>query len=61
MYTIITMQMSTGEASTVMKYPLWVLNSGILVGMALIVIMSVIKLVQCIKFLANGNKSETAD
>lgn len=61
MYTIITTQMSTGEASTVMKYPLWVLNSGILVGMALIVIMSVIKLVQCIKFLANGNKSETAD
>ena len=37
MYTIITTQnMTTGEASTVMKYPLWVLNSGIMVGMVLI-------------------------
>lgn len=61
MYTIITTQMSTGEASTVIKYPLWVMNSGILVGMALIVIMAVIKLVQCIKFLSNGNKSEAAN
>lgn len=61
MYTIITTQMTTGEASTVMKYPLWVLNSGIMVGMVLIVIMAVVKLVACIKFLANGNKAETVD
>lgn len=61
MYTIITTQMSTGEATTVMKYPLWVLNSGILIGMVLIFIMAAIKLVECIKFFANGNKSETAD
>lgn len=61
MYTIITTQMTTGEASTVMKYPLWVLNSGIMVGMVLIVIMAVVKLVACIKFLANGNQAETVD
>lgn len=61
MYTIITTQMSTGEASTVIKYPLWVLNSGIMVGMVLIVIMAVVKLVECIKFFAKGEQAKTAD
>lgn len=60
MYTIITTQMTTGEASTVMKYPLWVLNSGIMLGMVLILVMAVLKLVHCVKFLIHRDQSEMA-
>lgn len=45
LWTIVNTQISTGEATTVIKYPLWVMNLGMLVGLALIVIIGVIKLV----------------
>lgn len=50
LFTIVGTQLSTGEATTVLKYPLWVMNSGILIGMALIVIAGVAKLIGCKKY-----------
>lgn len=51
--TIIQTQMSTGETTTVIQYPLWILNSGMLVGVSLTVIMAVFKLIGC--FIGNKN------
>ena len=48
--TIIGTQMSTGEATTVLKYPLWIMNSGIMVGMRFTVFYGVIKLIDCKKY-----------
>ena len=48
--TIIATQMKTGEATTVMKYPLWFLNMGLVVGMILTVIFGVMKLIECKKY-----------
>ena len=48
--TIIGTQMTTGEATTVIKYPLWILNSGIMVGMALTVFYGIVKLIDCKKY-----------
>ena len=48
--TIIGTQMSTGEATTVLKYPLWIMNSGIMVGMIFTVFYGVIKLIDCKKY-----------
>ena len=45
--TIIKTQMSTGETTTVIQYPLWMLNLGMLVGVTLIVVLAVIKLIGC--------------
>lgn len=45
MVTIVGTQMKTGEATTVLKYPLWIMNTGILIGLALIVIFGIVKLV----------------
>lgn len=45
LFTIVGTQMSTGEATTVLKYPLWVMNLGMLIGIAMVVIMAVIKLI----------------
>lgn len=56
-WTIVNTQLSTGEATTVLKYPLWVMNSGILVGMVLTVVFGVIKLVDTAKYFKN-NASE---
>ena len=53
LFTIVGTQLSTGEATTVLKYPLWVLNSGILIGMGLIVAASVGKLIGCAKYFKN--------
>lgn len=50
LFTIVGTQLGTGEATTVLKYPLWVMNSGILIGMALIVIAGVVKLAGCAKY-----------
>ena len=47
--TIIGTQISTGETTTVIQYPLWILNVGMLVGSALIVIMGVFKIIESIK------------
>lgn len=44
LFTIVGTQMKTGEATTVLKYPLWLMNSGILIGLALIVILGLVKL-----------------
>ncbi|MBR5509156.1 MAG: TRAP transporter small permease [Lachnospiraceae bacterium] len=48
--TIVQTQMNTGETTTVIQYPLWVMNLGVLVGMVLTVIFGVIKLVGCAKY-----------
>ena len=48
--TIISTQMSTGEATTVLKYPLWIMNAGMLVGMLLIVVCGIAKLIGCAKY-----------
>ena len=53
LFTIVGTQLSTGEATTVLKYPRWVLNSGILIGMGLIVAASVGKLIGCAKYFKN--------
>ncbi len=47
--TIISTQISTGETTTVIQYPLWILNVGMLVGSALIVVMGVFKIIESIK------------
>lgn len=56
-WTIVNTQLSTGEAATVLKYPLWIMNSGILVGMVLTVVFGVIKLVDSLKYFKK-NASE---
>ena len=56
-WTIVNTQLSTGEATTVLKYPLWIMNSGILVGMVLTVVFGVIKLVDSLKYFKK-NASE---
>ncbi|MEY8336758.1 TRAP transporter small permease [Lachnospiraceae bacterium 62-35] len=48
--TIVATQMKTGEATTVMKYPLWLINMGLLVGMILTVIFGILKLIECKKY-----------
>lgn len=50
LFTIVQTQMTTGETTTVLQYPLWVMNLGVLTGMLLIVIFGVIKLVGCAKY-----------
>ena len=50
LFTIISTQLSTGEATTVLKYPLWVMNLGVFLGVALIVIMGVLKIVDAVKY-----------
>ena len=44
--TIVNTQMTTGQATTVLKSPLWVPNTGVLLGMALIAVFAIIKLVE---------------
>lgn len=45
LFTIVGTQMSTGEATTVLRYPLWIMNLGMLLGLALIVVLGVLKLI----------------
>lgn len=40
---IISTQMDTGEVTTVIQYPLWLLNSGMLIGSILTVIFALVK------------------
>ena len=42
--------MSTGEATTVIKYPLWLMNMGVLVGVILIVIIGILKIIDTLKY-----------
>ena len=46
--TIIGTQMKTGESTTVIQYPLWILNTGMLIGVALIIVMGLMKLINCV-------------
>ena len=50
LFTIIGTQMSTGEATTVIKYPLWLMNMGVLVGVILIVIIGILKIIDTLKY-----------
>lgn len=45
LFTIVSTQMNTGEATTVLKYPLWVMNLGMLLGLGLITIYGVVKVI----------------
>ena len=54
--TIVSTQISTGEATTVLKYPLWALNTGVLLGMGLIAVFAIRKLVDCV-LLFSGKKT----
>ena len=45
MFTIVGTQMNTGEATTVLKYPLWVMNLGMLLGLGLITIYGIVKII----------------
>lgn len=45
LFTIVSTQMNTGEATTVLKYPLWVMNLGMLLGLGLIAIYGVVKVI----------------
>ena len=54
--TIISTQMRTGEATTVMAYPLWFINMGLMVGMVLVCIFAVIKIVDCKKYFKKDAK-----
>lgn len=45
LFTIVSTQMNTGEATTVLKYPLWVMNLGMLLGLGLIAINGVVKVI----------------
>ncbi len=50
LFTIIGTQMSTGEATTVIKYPLWVMNLGVLLGVILIVITGIFKIMDTFQY-----------
>ena len=54
--TIISTQMRTGEATTVMAYPLWFINMGLMVGMVLVCIFAVIKIFDCRKYFQKDAK-----
>ena len=54
--TIISTQMRTGEATTVMAYPLWFINMGLMVGMVLVCIFAIIKIVDCKKYFKKDAK-----
>ena len=48
--TIISTQLTTGEATTVLKYPLWFMNLGVFLGVLLIVLMGVFKIIDTLKY-----------
>ena len=48
--TIIRTQLTTGEATTVLKYPLWFMNLGVFLGVLLIVVMGVLKIFDTLKY-----------
>ena len=50
LFTIIGTQMSTGEATTVIKYPLWLMNLGVFIGVVLIVIIGILKIIDALKY-----------
>ncbi len=48
--TIIRTQLTTGEATTVLKYPLWFMNLGVFLGVLLIVVMGVLKIFDTLQY-----------
>lgn len=48
--TIVGTQLSTGESTTVLKYPLWLINTGILIGTLQVCIYGLMKLYECRKY-----------
>ncbi|RGZ01817.1 TRAP transporter small permease [Clostridium sp. AM58-1XD] len=54
--TIVATQMRTGEATTVMKYPLYLINMGLLVGMILVCLFGIMKLIDCKKYFVKTEK-----
>lgn len=50
LFTIIGTQMSTGEATTVIKYPLWLMNLGVLIGVGLIVLIGIFKIIDTFQY-----------
>lgn len=44
---IVSMQFSTNEITAVMKYPLWIINSGLLIGSVLVAIFAIYKIWNC--------------
>ncbi|MCC2253064.1 TRAP transporter small permease [Ruminococcus sp. CLA-AA-H200] len=41
---ILSTQFSTGEATTIMQYPLWFLNTGLMVGSILVILFGILKI-----------------
>lgn len=48
-YSIIATQLMTNESTTVMKYPLWIINMGFLIGSVITVVFAAIKILQAVK------------
>ncbi|MCB7090437.1 TRAP transporter small permease [Enterocloster bolteae] len=47
---IILMQLSTGEKTAVVKYPLWIINAGFLTGSVMLVVFALWKIYDCRKY-----------
>ena len=50
---IILTQLSTNEKTAVVKYPLWIINMGFLIGSVLLVIFALWKIYDCRKYFRN--------
>ena len=50
---IILTQLSTNEKTAVVKYPLWIINMGFLIGGVLLVIFALWKIYDCRKYFRN--------
>lgn len=53
-FQIILTQISTNERTAVVKYPLWVINMGFLIGSAMIMVFALWKLLRCQRYLKGG-------
>ena len=51
---IILMQLSTNEKTAVVKYPLWIINMGFLLGSVLLVIFALWKIYDCRKYFKDN-------
>lgn len=47
---IIMTQLATGEKTAVMKYPLWIINTGFFIGGLMIVVFALWKIYECRKY-----------
>lgn len=58
-WNIISTQLTTGESTTVMKYPLWFINTGFLIGSIITVVFAIVKIVSCRKYFMKTSTVET--